>query len=93
LPPPGSSALQNQWIPAPTPVLWLIDLVLLLAGLVLWNRGSNEGDEAWSLFLRCVAFLDLAFIAFGNGQLLIEIPLLALALTLPSAASLEQRRG
>lgn len=74
-------------------MLWLIDLVLLLAGLVLWTRGSNEGDEAWSLFLRCVAFLDLAFIAFGNGQLLIEIPLLALALALPSAASLERRRG
>ena len=73
-------------------VVWLIDLVLLLAGLVLWNRASNEGDEAWSLFLRSIAFLDLAFIAFGNGQLLLEIPLLALALALPSAASLERRR-
>ena len=44
-------------------------------------------------FLRCIAFLDLAFITFGNGQLLIEIPALALALTLPSAASLERRRN
>ena len=67
-------------------------MVLLLAGLVIWTRASNEGDEAWSLFLRCIAFLDLAFITFGNGQLLIEIPVLALALTLPSAASLERRR-
>jgi hypothetical protein len=73
-------------------MVWLIDLVLLLAGLVLWTRACNEGDEAWSLFLRCIAFLDLAFIAFGNGQLLIEIPVLALALALPSAASLDQRR-
>jgi hypothetical protein len=72
-------------------MLWLIDLVLLLAGLVLWNRASREGDEAWSLFLRFVSFLDLAFIAFGNGQLLIEIPLLALALALPSADRLERR--
>jgi hypothetical protein len=72
-------------------MLWLIDLVLLLAGLVLWNRASNEGDEAWSLFLRSIAFLDLAFIVFGNGQLLIEIPLLAVVLAMPSAASLDRR--
>jgi hypothetical protein len=73
-------------------LVWLIDLVLLLAGLVLWMRASNEGDEAWSLFLRSIALLDLAFIAFGNGQLLIEIPVFALALALPSAASLDRRR-
>jgi hypothetical protein len=73
-------------------MVWLIDLLLLLAGLVLWNRASNEGDEAWSLFLRSIALLDLAFIAFGNGQLLLELPLLGLALLLPSAASLERRR-
>jgi hypothetical protein len=73
-------------------VAWLIDLVLVLAALVLWVRSCNEGDEAWSLFLRSVVLLDLAFLAFGNGQLLIEIPLLALALVLPSAARLENRR-
>jgi hypothetical protein len=39
-----------------------------------------------------MVLVDLAFIAFGNGQLLIEIPLLALALALPSAASLDNRR-
>jgi hypothetical protein len=70
----------------------LIDLVLVLAALVLWLRSRNESDEAWSLFLRSVALMDLAFIAFGNGQLLIEIPLLGLALALPSAASFENRR-
>ncbi len=73
------------------PVVWLIDLVLLLAGLVLWDRSCNEGDEAWSLFLRFIALLDLAFIVFGNGQLLIELPLLALALAMPSAARMERR--
>jgi hypothetical protein len=73
-------------------VVWLIDLVLVLAALVLWLRSRNESDEAWSLFLRSVALVDLAFIAFGNGQLLIEIPLLVLALSLPSAASFENRR-
>ncbi|QVL53982.1 MAG: hypothetical protein KFB97_06610 [Cyanobium sp. M30B3] len=70
---------------------WLIDLVLLLAGLMLWVRSSNEDDEAWSLFLRSVVLLDLGFIAFGNGQLLVEIPLLVLALDLPSAAKVEHR--
>ena len=74
-------------------VVWLIDLVLLLAGLMLWGRATQEGDEAWSLFLRAIALLDLAFIAFGNGQLLLEIPLLGLALLLPSAASIERRRS
>jgi hypothetical protein len=73
-------------------VVWLIDLVLVLAALLLWLRSCNESDEAWSLFLRSVVLLDLAFLAFGNGQLLIEIPLLGLALVLPSAASLENRR-
>lgn len=73
-------------------MVWLIDLVLLLAGLMLWVRSSNEDDEAWSLFLRSIVLVDLGFIAFGNGQLLIEIPLLALALALPSAAKVEQRR-
>jgi len=73
-------------------VVWLIDLLLVVAGLVLWIRACNEDDEAWSLFLRSVALLDLAFIAFGNGQMLIEIPLLALALVLPSAASVDKRR-
>ncbi|MBU6249748.1 MAG: hypothetical protein KGO47_01095 [Cyanobacteria bacterium REEB417] len=72
-------------------MVWLIDLVLLLAGLVIWTRASNEGDEAWSLFLRSIAVLDLAFITLGNGQWLIEIPMLVLALALPSAASLERR--
>ena len=73
-------------------MIWLINLVLLLAGLVLWNRASHEGDEAWRLFLRSMVCVDLAFLAFGNGQLLVEIPLLAVALVLPSAASLDRRR-
>ncbi|MEB3326741.1 MAG: hypothetical protein VKI39_03420 [Synechococcus sp.] len=73
-------------------MVWLIDLVLVLAGLVIWNRAGNESDEAWSLFLRFIAIVDLGFITFCNGQLLIEIPMLALALVLPSAASLERRR-
>lgn len=52
----------------------LLDLVLLAAGLVLWQRSSSEGDEVWSLFLRGLAVIDLSMIAIGNGVLWLEIP-------------------
>ena len=70
----------------------LLDLVLLAAGLVLWQRSSSEGDEVWSLFLRGLAVIDLSMIAIGNGVLWLEIPLLLGALALPSVARLERRR-
>jgi hypothetical protein len=70
----------------------LIDSVLLLAGLLIWIRGSSENDDVWSLFLRVFAVVDLAVVVLGNGQLLLEIPLLLLALALPSVARLENGR-
>ena len=70
----------------------LVGLVLLLAGLVLWQRSTSEGDEVWSLFLRCLAVIDLTVIAFSNGMLWLEIPLLAVALALPSVERLERRQ-
>jgi|LauGreDrversion4_2_1035121.scaffolds.fasta_scaffold182419_2 hypothetical protein len=70
----------------------LIDSVLMLAGLLIWIRGSSENDDVWSLFLRVFAVVDLAVVLLGNGQLLLEIPLLLLALALPSVARLENGR-
>ena len=70
----------------------LIDSVLMLAGLLIWIRGSSEDDDVWSLFLRVFALVDLAVLVLGNGQLLIEIPLLLLALALPSVGRLERSR-
>ncbi len=70
----------------------LIDSVLVLAGLLIWIRGSSENDDVWSLFLRVFAVVDLAVVVLGNGQLLLEIPLLLLALALPSVARLENGR-
>ena len=70
----------------------LIDSVLLLAGLLIWIRGSSENDDVWTLFLRVFAVVDLAVVVLGNGQLLLEIPLLLLALALPSVARLENGR-
>ena len=67
----------------------LIDLVLLVAGLVIWQRASNDADEVWSMFLRALATIDLAFIALSNGVLWIEVPLLIGALCLPSVGHIE----
>jgi len=67
----------------------LLDLVLVVAGLLLWQRSCSEGDDVWVLFLRSLAVIDLAVIVLGNGVLWLEIPLLALALTLPSVKRLE----
>jgi len=67
----------------------LLDLVLVVAGLLLWQRSCSEGDDVWVLFLRSLAAIDLAVIALGNGVLWLEIPLLVLALTLPSVNRIE----
>jgi hypothetical protein len=71
----------------------LLDLVLVLAGLLLWQRSCSEGDDVWVLFLRPLAAIDLAVIALGNGVLWLEIPLLLLALTLPSVKRIEAEDG
>ena len=67
----------------------LLDLVLVVAGLLLWQRSCSEGDDVWVLFLRGLAAIDLAVIALGNGVLWLEIPLLVLALSLPSIKRIE----
>jgi hypothetical protein len=67
----------------------LLDLVLVVAALLLWQRSCSEGDDVWVLFLRSLAAIDLAVIALGNGVLWLEIPLLVLALTLPSVKRIE----
>jgi hypothetical protein len=68
----------------------LVDLVLVIAGLLLWQRSCTEGDDVWVLFLRSLAAIDLAVIALGNGVLWLEIPLLVAALSLPSVKRIEQ---
>jgi hypothetical protein len=71
----------------------LLDLVLVVAGLLLWQRSCSEGDDVWVLFLRSLAVIDLAVIALGNGVLWLEIPLLVLALSLPSVKRIEGDEG
>ena len=77
---------------SPSPAMTLlIDLVLVVAGLLLWQRSCSEGDDVWVLFLRTLAVIDLAVVVLGNGVLWVELGLLALVLSLPSVARLEQR--
>ena len=76
--------------PSPSMTL-LIDLVLVVAGLLLWQRSCSEGDDVWVLFLRTLVVIDLAVVVLGNGVLWVELGLLALVLSLPSVARLEQR--
>ena len=71
----------------------LLDLVLVVAGVLLWQRSCSEGDDVWVLFLRSLAAIDLAVIALGNGVLWLEIPLLILALSLPSMKQIEREEG
>ena len=79
-------------IPALSTTL-LTDLLLLVAGLLLWQRSCSDGDEVWVLFLRSIAAIDLAGILLSNGGLWLEIPLLGLVFGLPSVAKLEKREG
>ena len=79
-------------IPALSTTL-LTDLLLLVAGLLLWRRSCSDGDEVWVLFLRSIAAIDLAVILLSNGVLWLEIPLLVLVFGLPSVAKLEKREG
>jgi hypothetical protein len=67
----------------------LLDLVLVVAGFLLWQRSCSEGDDVWVLFLRSLAVIDLAVITLGNGVIWLEIPLLLLALSLPSVKRIE----
>ena len=69
----------------------LLDLVLLVAGVLLWQRSCSEGDDVWVLFLRSLAVIDLAVILLGNGAVWLEVLLLVLVLSLPSVNQLERR--
>jgi hypothetical protein len=78
-------------VPGEGDMTLMLDLVLLAAGLVLLQRSTFEGDDVWSLFLRSLAVIDLVIITIGHGLLWLEVPLLVLALALPSVARLERR--
>jgi hypothetical protein len=68
---------------------WWSDLLLLLVAFVLWLRGTAQRDEVFGLFVRFLAIVLVLVVLIAGRPLLLELPLLALALWLPSAVRFE----
>lgn len=69
---------------------WWIDLVLLLAGCVLWIVGDNHHDDTIGLLEKILAVAAVMVVLLGGRWMLLELAILGLALWLPSAARFEQ---
>jgi len=69
---------------------WWFDLVLLVAGVVLWIEGSNHQDDTIGLLEKIVATAAVMVVLLGGRWLPLEIAALALALWLPSADRFER---
>lgn len=70
---------------------WWMELVLLTVALLLWLRGSSDRDEVIGLFVRFLAIVAFLVVLIAGRPLLLELPLLALALWLPSALRCERQ--
>lgn len=68
---------------------WWSELVLMLLAAVLWLRGTAQRDEVFGLFVRFLAIVVVLVVLIVGRPLLLELPLLALALWLPSAVRFE----
>jgi hypothetical protein len=68
---------------------WWSELLLLLLAAGLWVRGITHRDEVFGLFAKFLAVLVVVVLLIAGRPLLLELPLLALALWLPSAVRFE----
>ena len=68
---------------------WWSELLLLLLAAGLWVRGITQRDEVFGLFAKFLAVLVVVVLLIAGRPLLLELPLLALALWLPSAVRFE----
>lgn len=68
---------------------WWSEFLLLLLAFVLWLRGTAQRDEVFGLFVRFLAIVLVLVVLIAGRPLLLELPLLALALWLPSAVRFE----
>lgn len=68
---------------------WWSELLLLILAAALWLRGISQRDEVFGLFTRFLSVLVLVVVLVAGRPLLLELPLLALALWLPSAVRFE----
>lgn len=71
---------------------WWSELLLLLLAAGLWLRGICQRDEVFGLFTKFLAVLVVVVVLIAGRPLLLELPLLALALWLPSAVRFETER-
>jgi hypothetical protein len=69
---------------------WWMDLVLLVAGCVLWVVGDNHSDDVIGLLEKILASAAVMVVLLGGRWLFLELVALALALWLPSASRFEQ---
>jgi hypothetical protein len=69
---------------------WWIDLVLLLAGALLWIVGDNHGDDAIGLLEKILAVAAILVVLLGGRWLPLELAVVVLALCLPNASRFER---
>jgi hypothetical protein len=67
-----------------------MDLVLLVAGVVLWMEGTNQQDDTIGLLEKILATAAVMVVLLGGRWLPLEFAALGLALWLPSAARFEK---
>ncbi|KEF41354.1 MAG: hypothetical protein ER33_11955 [Cyanobium sp. CACIAM 14] len=65
---------------------WWLDLVLLIAAVLLWVKGTNTPDDVWSVFQKGLAFVAVMVVLLGGRQVLLEALVLATTFWLPSAS-------
>ncbi|MFY8150386.1 MAG: hypothetical protein ACOVNL_14360 [Prochlorococcaceae cyanobacterium] len=75
-----------------SPMPWWLDMVLLLAGALLWGEGSSHADDVIGLLEKILAVAAVLVVLLGGRQLPLEAAALLLAVWLPSARRFEERR-
>ncbi|MFM7266905.1 MAG: hypothetical protein ACKOZW_15210 [Cyanobium sp.] len=68
----------------------LVDVLLLLAAVMLFDRSNSDRDEVWQLCLRILAVVSVLVVITGDRGLPLALLLLGFALWLPGAARVER---
>jgi hypothetical protein len=68
----------------------LVDVLLLLAAVMLFDRSNSDRDEVWQLCLRILAVMSVLAVITSDRGLPLAVLLLGFALWLPGAAQVEK---
>ena len=71
-------------------MVFLIDLLLMLAAWLLVSRSLSERDEVWALCLRMLSVLAVLAVITNERGLPLSVLLLGFALWLPGANRYEK---